>query len=138
MVDETGRAALGLTVPLFHLRIKSMIPVLNTKLEIPSNTNVDAKLVVGAGAFGVGWGLCGVCPGPALINVFAPGQAIWESRNGAFIAAMLGGTLVEKLLKQSAAKSSADAGEQATTTTCGEQASYANLPTADGSAVSNP
>lgn len=131
-------AALCLTVPLFHLRIKSMIPVLNTKLQIPSRTDIDANLVLGAGLFGVGWGLCGVCPGPALINVFAPGPAIWESRNGAFIAAMLGGTLVEKLLKQSSAKSSRDAGEQATHTTCGQQAKFTNLPPADGSADSNP
>ncbi len=131
-------AALALTVPLYHLRIKSMVPVLNNKLEIPSRTDIDANLVLGAGLFGVGWGLCGVCPGPALINVFAPGPAIWESRNGAFIAAMLAGSLVEKTLQQMSAKSSPDAGEQATPTTSGEQASYENLPAADGSADPNP
>ena len=134
-------AALGLTVPLFHLRIKSMIPVLNTKLELPSRTDIDLNLVAGAALFGVGWGLCGVCPGPALINVFAPGPAIWESRNGAFIVAMLGGSLVEKLLAAklaaSSSPSSADAGEQATLTTSGEHA-YTDLHTADGSADLNP
>ena len=134
-------AALGLTVPLFHLRIKSMIPVLNTKLELPSRTDIDLNLLAGAALFGVGWGLCGVCPGPALINVFAPGPAIWESRNGAFIVAMLGGSLVEKLLAAKLAATSsptsADAGEQATPTTSGEQA-YTDLRAADGSADLNP
>jgi uncharacterized membrane protein YedE/YeeE len=95
-------AALCITVPLYHLWIKSMIPVLNTKLEIPSRRNIDAKLLLGAAIFGVGWGLCGVCPGPALINIFAPnnGVMIWESRNGAFMVAMFAGTLLERMIKQ--------------------------------------
>jgi uncharacterized protein len=92
--------ALAVTLPLYHLHVKTMIPVLNIKLEIPSRTDIDLNLVVGAGLFGAGWGLCGVCPGPALINVFAPGAMVWQSRNGAFIAAMLGGALVEQLIKQ--------------------------------------
>ena len=95
-------AALCVTTPLYHLHIKSMIPVLNTKLEIPSRTDIDGKLLLGATMFGVGWGLCGVCPGPALINIFAPtgGAMIWESRNGAFLAAMFAGTLLERVIKQ--------------------------------------
>jgi hypothetical protein len=41
---------------------------------LPARANhvLDARLAVGASLFGVGWGLCGVCPGPALTNLAAP------------------------------------------------------------------
>jgi uncharacterized membrane protein YedE/YeeE len=35
----------------------------------PSNNEIDAPLVVGAGLFGIGWGLVGLCPGPALVDL---------------------------------------------------------------------
>lgn len=47
---------------------------------------LDLRLILGASLFGAGWGLCGICPGPALVNLVAP--------NGyflAFFAALLGG-----------------------------------------------
>jgi uncharacterized membrane protein YedE/YeeE len=100
-------AALCVTVPLYHLRVKrdSFAPVLNCKLDLPPKTKVDAELIVGAVLFGAGWGLSGVCPGPALICIFAPaidGDDLgWPlNRNGVFIGSMLGGTLVHMLLDE--------------------------------------
>jgi uncharacterized membrane protein YedE/YeeE len=50
---------------------------------------IDGRLVAGAAAFGVGWGLAGYCPGPAIVSLgLAPGRA-W-----AFFAAMAVGVLV--------------------------------------------
>jgi uncharacterized protein len=49
----------------------------------PSKTDVDAPLVIGAALFGVGWGLVGLCPGPALENL-----ATLSPRVIAFVAAM--------------------------------------------------
>ncbi|WP_294194692.1 DUF6691 family protein [uncultured Sphingomonas sp.] len=37
---------------------------------------IDAKLVVGATVFGIGWGLTGVCPGPAFVNIVAAPQPV--------------------------------------------------------------
>lgn len=36
---------------------------------VPSTTEIDRRLVLGSTVFGVGWGLCGVCPGPALVSL---------------------------------------------------------------------
>lgn len=52
-------------------------PSFSEKFSLPTKTfkNVDAKFVVGAAAFGVGWGLTGTCPGPAVLRAFA--QPVW-------------------------------------------------------------
>lgn len=44
--------------------------------DIPSNTTVDFKLLLGASLFGIGWGLSGICPGPALTNLSAMNPSI--------------------------------------------------------------
>lgn len=43
--------------------------VLAEKLQWPTRSDVDAPLVTGAALFGLGWGLVGLCPGPALVNL---------------------------------------------------------------------
>lgn len=68
-------------------------PVLATKLEIPTRRELDPPLVLGAAIFGIGWGLIGLCPGPALtILTVAPEQA------GLFVAAMLAGMALFRLV----------------------------------------
>ncbi len=61
-------------------------PILDDRLEIPSRGDFDARLVGGAALFGVGWGLVGLCPGPA---VAALPLGLWQGL--AFVAAMLVG-----------------------------------------------
>jgi uncharacterized membrane protein YedE/YeeE len=58
-------------------------------LELPSRRDIDARLIAGSGVFGVGWGLAGFCPGPALV-AFGAGydQAV------VFVLAMLAGMLL--------------------------------------------
>ena len=41
-------------------------PLLAPRLELPSRRDLDSRLLAGAAMFGVGWGLAGLCPGPAL------------------------------------------------------------------------
>lgn len=61
-------------------------PLLDTRLHLPELEQVDGRLVGGAALFGLGWGLAGYCPGPAVVaaGVLAP-QAV------VFVVAMVGG-----------------------------------------------
>jgi hypothetical protein len=59
-------------------------PLLGAAFSMPEATNIDARLVGGAAIFGVGWGLGGFCPGPALVSVAAGAAPVL-----AFVAAMV-------------------------------------------------
>ena len=61
-------------------------PLLAERFESPTGSRVDARLLGGAALFGVGWGIAGYCPGPA-ITALASGA----SSPLLFVAAMLGG-----------------------------------------------
>jgi uncharacterized membrane protein YedE/YeeE len=43
-------------------------PLFDTKFHVPTRKDIDARLVLGAALFGVGWGASGFCPGPALVT----------------------------------------------------------------------
>jgi hypothetical protein len=58
-------------------------------LELPQRRDIDLRLVAGSLVFGVGWGLGGFCPGPALVS-FGSGQ----DKAAVFVVAMLGGMLL--------------------------------------------
>lgn len=58
-------------------------------MHLPQSRDIDNRLVGGSLVFGIGWGLAGFCPGPALV-AFASGQ----EKAAVFVAAMLGGMLV--------------------------------------------
>ena len=58
----------------------------------PAYQHVDTRLLAGSALFGIGWGLAGYCPGPALANLAHAGEAI------AFVGAMLAGSQLARLL----------------------------------------
>lgn len=58
-------------------------------MHLPVNRDIDNRLVGGSLVFGIGWGLAGYCPGPALVS-FGSGQ----EKAAIFVAAMLGGMLI--------------------------------------------
>lgn len=58
-------------------------------LRVPTSNTIDAKLVGGAALFGIGWGMTGLCPGPALASLASGGTSIL-----AFVAAMAVGMLL--------------------------------------------
>ena len=71
---------------LAHRRAKSF---LGGSLHLPQRRDIDNRLVGGSLVFGIGWGLAGFCPGPALVS-FASGV----DKAAIFVAAMLGGMLI--------------------------------------------
>ncbi|HXX83664.1 MAG TPA: YeeE/YedE family protein [Casimicrobiaceae bacterium] len=68
---------------------------LGAPMQLPKARDVDASLLLGSLAFGVGWGLAGFCPGPALVALGA-GQA----KAVVFVAAMIVGMLVFEILER--------------------------------------
>lgn len=70
----------------YRLILRRSKPLLAARFLIPKRSDIDAKLVVGAALFGVGWGLGGFCPGPALV---ATGALIPDA--AVFVAAMAAG-----------------------------------------------
>jgi len=66
-------AALALTFPFFQLVAKRMeSPMMAKSFSLPTNTTaVDRNLVLGAILFGMGWGVCGMCPGPLWLILAA-------------------------------------------------------------------
>lgn len=70
-------------------------PLFSTSFEIPKTMPVDWRLISGAILFGVGWGLAGLCPGPALVGlVLVPKKAIL------FVGAMILGMGLYRWVEQ--------------------------------------
>jgi uncharacterized membrane protein YedE/YeeE len=85
-------AALFVSNAGFALSRRRQRPILAPRSLWPSKTGVDPPLVIGSALFGVGWGLVGLCPGPALANL-----ATLSPRVIVFVAAMALGMLMHNL-----------------------------------------
>ena len=67
-------------------------PLLETRFSIPESRTLDRPLLIGAALFGIGWGLVGFCPGPALAGLVLGAWQPWL-----FVAAMLAGMALHTL-----------------------------------------
>lgn len=61
--------ALAVTIPLFPWVLRLAQPFFEDRFYLPSNTRIDFRLIAGAIIFGIGWGIAGFCPGPALASL---------------------------------------------------------------------
>lgn len=88
--------AIGVTSVAFRLSARRSAPTLSERFHLPdARAGVDRRLVAGAALFGAGWGLSGLCPGPAVVSV-ASGQL------GAivFVGAMIAGMALHRLAEK--------------------------------------
>jgi uncharacterized protein len=85
-------AAVTVTRIGFEIAQRRGRPLLAEKCDWPTRTRIDAPLVFGATLFGVGWGLVGLCPGPAVENL-----ATLSPQVLIFLAAMLTGMALHDL-----------------------------------------
>ena len=81
--------ALLVTIPGFALARKRLKPLFAMDYSEPANKLVDKRLVAGAVLFGCGWGLVGLCPGPAIVNI-----GTLNTQALVFVAAMLAGMFI--------------------------------------------
>jgi len=80
-------AALG-----YRLVLRRPAPLFDARFQLPASVAIDVPLVVGAAVFGVGWGLGGYCPGPAIASLgYGNPEAFW------FVPAMLAGAWLQRL-----------------------------------------
>jgi uncharacterized membrane protein YedE/YeeE len=68
--------------------------LLGEAMRLPTATAIDRRLVLGSAGFGVGWGLAGYCPGPALVSLLYGG-----AKPLLFVAAMLAGMVLFELIE---------------------------------------
>jgi len=87
--------AVATTAVLFRYVLRRGRPLLADRFDLSNLKHVDPRLLGGAAIFGVGWGLGGYCPGPALAGLGAGSvEALW------FVPAMLAGSAVHRFLQR--------------------------------------
>ena len=89
--------AVGVGLVAFRFARKRSQALLGGPMQLPSARQIDRRLVLGGLTFGVGWGLAGFCPGPALASL-----AIGGSKPLIFTAAMLVGMVIFEVLERGA------------------------------------
>jgi uncharacterized membrane protein YedE/YeeE len=89
-------AALAVSVPGFRLAERGTQPWFAGQYFRPGKSGIDLPLVAGAALFGIGWGLVGLCPGPALesLATLSPGVIV-------FVVAMAAGMVAHDAWQQS-------------------------------------
>ena len=82
------------SLPLFQLILKRLgSPVFSDVFRLPGRTDIDARLLGGVAMFGIGWGMVGLCPGPAVASLaYLNADILW------FGAAMVAGMFAVDLL----------------------------------------
>ncbi len=85
----------GLTVTLigYHFIFKRHSPIFTDTFCLPTNKHIDKNLISGAVLFGIGWGLYGYCPGPAVAAL-----SYLDSDTFLFVFAMLAGAYLQRRL----------------------------------------
>jgi uncharacterized membrane protein YedE/YeeE len=91
--------AIAVAAVAFAVAGRRQTTLLGTPMRLPATRIVDRRLVAGSLLFGVGWGLAGLCPGPALVGLGA-GYA----KAGVFTLSMVLGMLVFELAERSKAR----------------------------------
>ena len=85
--------AVAVTLIGFRFVLSRSKPLFSEKFEIPTRKDIDVPLVAGSAVFGVGWGIAGYCPGPALTAL-----ATLSTESIVFVAAMIVGGLLQRAL----------------------------------------
>jgi uncharacterized membrane protein YedE/YeeE len=86
--------AVAVTLVAFRFILKQPRPALAHSFSLPTKTRIDGRLLAGAALFGVGWGLVGLCPGPAV-----GGLAYLLPESLVFLAALAAGMVIAAKLK---------------------------------------
>lgn len=87
--------AISVGVVSFAVARRRTLSFLGAEMRLPTVRHIDRRLIGGGLLFGVGWGVAGFCPGPALVAL-----GMGESKAGVFVVAMLAGLAMFELLER--------------------------------------
>jgi hypothetical protein len=79
----------------FTIAKKRQFSLLGAPMRLPSATKLDNRLLLGSLVFGIGWGLSGFCPGPAVVSAAAGQPKAWL-----FVASMLSGMALYSMIER--------------------------------------
>ena len=88
--------ALVISSPLFHVIKKTEKPIFVEQFNYSNNKEINNKLIIGSALFGAGWGLGGLCPGPAISSI-----ALININSITFVFAMFIGFYIVKFFNLS-------------------------------------
>ncbi len=88
-------AAVAVTGVGFPFVTKRQRPILTDSFVMPEKSEIDARLIAGSVIFGVGWGLAGLCPGPAVAALASMSPSVLL-----FVVAMAGGQWIVSVLER--------------------------------------
>ena len=86
----------GVFLVLHRSVLRRRAPLFDTEFHVPTRTDIDGPLIVGAVLFGIGWGMVGFCPGPAVTALVSGQTQVWV-----FFMAMVLGMYAEGTLSVS-------------------------------------
>lgn len=87
--------AIAVTFVGYKLVLKRKAPIFGGKFHLPTRKDADNRLLIGSALFGIGWGLAGLCPGPAITSLGIGSTGIFV-----FIAAMAVGMFAARSLPE--------------------------------------
>jgi uncharacterized membrane protein YedE/YeeE len=94
--------AIAVGVVAFSIAGRRTVSLLGLPMRLPTASAIDRRLVLGSAVFGIGWGLAGFCPGPALVALGAG-----YGKAAVFVAAMLAGMGLFELLERARVRADA-------------------------------
>lgn len=86
-----GGAVLVMAVA-WRIRARMAKPVFGKRFSLPDRSDLDPQLLIGSALFGIGWGIAGLCPGPAIASLALSPRAVLP-----FVAAMLAGMAIHRV-----------------------------------------
>jgi uncharacterized membrane protein YedE/YeeE len=88
--------ATGLSLVSFRYILRLPHPVFAERFDVPASGRwLEPKLLIGSTLFGIGWGISGYCPGPAVAQLAAPNAETW-----AFLPALIIGSLIARAINR--------------------------------------
>ena len=87
--------AIVISAPIFFLFRNKNKPLFADNFAMPTLKSVDRNLIIGSATFGIGWGMVGLCPGPAISSL-----ALLNTYSLFFVLSLLGGFLLTELVNR--------------------------------------